>query len=320
VSSPLFKKTRMKCYEGNFIGVRGYCGSVEPESGLYINDLPGISIKRAAGATEEAYSKGVDFMYAQEAIAFDLTIQDFKQALMRDFTLNSVIDETFFKMKTKTMNFENRSGVLTIYKCINDPFAALRINYVEVYSEFSVTGFIVTINDGITQTEKTFNLVPGLNRLFLHYTSQSDQITVSHPEESLHYTRECFYRCECSTISVNNQSSFNYQASLVCDLDILGCMFRNELKYAMWYRQGILIVENYQSSDRINPSIFAAKMDSANLLLKWWGGMDPKTGFEIKGEYWRHLNSAAQQIKKVLLSSKSLCINCNRLTQTITLP
>jgi hypothetical protein len=56
------------------------------------------------------------------------------------------------------------------------------------------------------------------------------------------------------------------------------------------------------------------------LLLKWWGGMDPKTGFEIKGEYWRHLNSAAQQIKKSLLSSKSICINCNRLTQTITLP
>ena len=82
----------MECYEGNFIGVRGYCGSIEPESGLYINDLPGISIARAADTTDESYTRGVDFLYAQEKLAFDLTIQDFKQQLMTTFDIISVID------------------------------------------------------------------------------------------------------------------------------------------------------------------------------------------------------------------------------------
>jgi hypothetical protein len=71
---PFLKNANMiDCFPTkNYIGIRGDCDGETPESGLYINDLAGITLKLAASSATEEDVRGIDMLRRLETLAIDL--------------------------------------------------------------------------------------------------------------------------------------------------------------------------------------------------------------------------------------------------------
>lgn len=333
------------CIPDNYIGIRGECVGVEPASGLYINDLPGISLNRAAGATDENYLRGVDFLRANEKLAFELVKQDFKAGMARDFSMRTIIDTFERKVSFGTGQYlalTSTNRYIQVRDILIDQLTKLRINRIDLYARNNYPGFTFNIIDGATTTTYNFDLTTGLNSLPLSYVVQSgtayieydaSQVELWEPSHNGIYNR-CSEGCinDCSYdlyIDVKYYTGANLTAlqpvisrngiavyaTLFCDLDSVFCQLVDTFKFAIWYRMGILIAEKYLSSDRSNPAVFAAKQDAQRLLTQWKGGVDTD-GFEVKSEYWKHFVSAYNQVKEYLKRTDSACFICDS-TSTI---
>jgi hypothetical protein len=329
------------CLPNNYIGIRGTCEGQEPVSGLYINDLQGISLNRAASATDENYIRGVDFLRSNEALAFELVRQDYKAAIARDFVLNTVIDNVDRKISYSVGNYlPLEAGVNRYIKITDrliDQMASVRINRIELYARNAFNGFQLQIIDGAVTINKTIDLQAGLNSIPIQYVSGSGSVYIGYDANQVELWEPTNYGlgnkcadgciCDCSGLNYLNVEYFRgndiisatklsirngiaVNASLICDLDSVFCSYVDVFKFAIWVKMGILIVEKYLSSDRINPVVFAAKKDAERLLTQWKGGVD-SDGFEVKSEYWKHFTSAYNQVKAHMKTSGSICMECD---------
>jgi len=328
------------CIPDNYIGIRGECVGVEPISGLYINDLPGISLNRAAGATDENYLRGVDFLRSNEKLAFQLVQQDFKAGIAKDFSLRHIIDTLDRKIsfaRGQYLPLENTNRYVYIKDLLIDQLTSLRINSIEFYARNDYPNFTFTIKDGALNSVYTVDVTTGLNRIPLSYKVQSgaayieydaNQVEIWEPDNYGLYNRcadgcinDCSYDlyidvkyytgANITTLQpVLQRNGIAVSATLFCDIDSVFCQYLDAFKFAVWVRMGILIAEKYLSSDRSNPAVFAAKQDAQRLLTQWKGGVDTD-GFEVKSEYWKHYVSGYNQVKEHMKRSSSVCFECD---------
>jgi hypothetical protein len=327
------------CLPANYIGIRGTCDGAEPVSGLYINDLPGISLSRAVGTTDEVFLRGVDFLRANERLAFEMVRQDFKAGISRDFRLNSVIDTIERKISYSRgayLPIEAGFRWVRLRDDLRDQLATLRINNIELYARNAWSGFTFDLVDGAETHTYTVNLTAGINNIPIRRTIESGMAYIKYDasqvelwEPDNYGTAKCADSaclCDCSfdayikseyftgpdltdLSTSRNRNGIAVNATLWCDLDTVFCQYVDAFKFAIWVKMGILIAEKYLSSDRSNFAAFAAKQDAVRLLTQWKGGVD-SDGFEVKSEYWKHFTSAYNQIKEHMKYSGSLCFEC----------
>jgi hypothetical protein len=333
------------CLPTNFIGIRGDCNNEAPVSGLYINDLAGISLARAASTTDDAFIRGRDFLRNAEDIAFEMVRADFMGKLSKDFSLKSIVDSVrvgikFGKGAYLPIDNENKVAVINTNSC--DALAKLRLNSVQLYAKEALVGFQLHVSISDETTTFTVNLKKGLNTINVNLNSADGQIIVSYTNNYVQFYEQqcgenfCKDYCDCSCDShltidyysendgevtqSKNRNGFGINAALICDTESVFCDYINEFRFAIWYKMGIYIAENYLSSDRSNPVAFAAKRDAEKMLARWKGGNDPDTGFEMKPEYWSAFGTAYAQVKNALQRTNTICFDCQELKVNYFIP
>lgn len=83
----------LDCISG-YVGIRG-CGATAPTSGLYLNDLPGISFKKIVSLTDHDATTYAELMTVLESRAAVRLAADVRTAFARRYTLKTSADCSF---------------------------------------------------------------------------------------------------------------------------------------------------------------------------------------------------------------------------------
>lgn len=331
----------------NYIGIRGDCDGETPESGLYINDLAGITLKLAASSATEEDVRGIDMLRRLETLAIDLAAQDFLMKLSPKVQFKKVCDTARVGFHDKddftAPQLRTKVGV-ELEKYGNDRYKRLYVEYIEIKVKETVKQKIVYIEDSSGVTQKKFNIKPGMNKLYLNYTSKDDCVKVYFDADDVTlYDNEGIYTgagcCECWSDSQcfkvkgiidylggegwEDATSYNgigISAQCKCDSNELVCQYRDELRFAIWYRMGILVMDEVLATDRSNPLVRNSKESARQNLLKWHGGINPQTGFEEKGEYHKSVWQVVNQVRYSINPHETDCMVCESLKVVSAIP
>jgi hypothetical protein len=81
----------MSCLD-NIIGIDKRCSPETPSSGMYIQDLPGVTVKLADMAADEETESGVSLINQKITYAKDQILQDVREFLLPYMKVNSVLE------------------------------------------------------------------------------------------------------------------------------------------------------------------------------------------------------------------------------------
>ena len=95
----------MPCFT-DFILVRGACGDAVPSSGLYINDLPGLTLRSAANVANEEQITGVGLLNNAIATGIELTKKEIMERMIEIVRFNSV----YSSKRISDLNYDTYAG------------------------------------------------------------------------------------------------------------------------------------------------------------------------------------------------------------------
>jgi hypothetical protein len=315
----------------DYIGVLG-CGSSEPHSGLYVNSLPGISLKsiEALADAEQSNYLGVwdDVqLRASKKIGLDIVSQ-FSKRYKLDAT-QKTIDLGKNIVSTTIANSAQYRGILfdLDYSLDNVQWkqSALQVHYIQTlyfYSSGVVNGATVKFFDYDLNTEVdsiTFNAVGGWNTIQVNstYTERRLFIGVDCTNFTTSYLEIpssaslCSFACgsyiqgglvtigdDISTLTESeNTHGLSVVYSVKCKYDAIVCKNKESFALPLWYLLGSELMVERMNSERIN---------------KWT--VDRKQAEELKAYYdTEYEKSLTQAIEGITIDESDECIWCDPL-------
>lgn len=330
------------CFAPNYILLKGDCNTYTTQSsGLYINDLPGLSFKLLSNLSNEEQKNASTLYQVSHNEGIARFIRDFKTGISSDFQYKNVLSsgkhgriaETFSGVGDKKIGKE-----VERLNC-NDRFQCLYLEYLELKVDSDQT-VVFEIHDDCDQTDYSQDLTCGVNRVYLNYEARSDKVQVvynatgvSLPDD-LHCWNtgsncrcdDCVYDGGFSGFSVtdveesgatfidsNQENGLRIAVSTRCSVDELLCVFFNESARTIRLAIGIDIIRRVLSSDRTNPLLRTKKEQADEILIEWEGGKSGITGFTHKGEYHKGVQSIITQAQSYLRSQtgNTKCLSCS---------
>lgn len=168
----------------DYIGLRG-CGSSAPASGLYINDLPGISLKQMVSLTNEEEKTYLDIWAMIQQRAQSRFSLDVREAMGKHYRLNSLMQginlgnqvaefNTAIAPPTRSQwGFTIELIESATYEYVPSPLASIHVQELRFYSDAALSGIpfsIYDINTGLRLFYKEVDLVSGWNSIPVHTT------------------------------------------------------------------------------------------------------------------------------------------------------
>lgn len=174
----------MTCLQ-DYIGLRG-CGAAVPPSGLYVNDLPGISLKQLVNLTNEEETTYVQLWDVIQNRAMNRFSLDVREAMGKYYKLNSLMQGVNLGNQVGTTGIlpgprpyvQNWGFTIELidnptYKYTPSPLASIHVQELRFYSD-SVTSdvpfHIYDINTGVLLFFKLINLSVGWNVIPINTT------------------------------------------------------------------------------------------------------------------------------------------------------
>jgi len=334
----------INCFPTNYIGLRGDCATYTTTgSGLFINDLPQLSLKLLSNLTDEEQKTASEFYQICHAEGLMKFKRDFKLALADTFLykniLNSHRDGRLTETFTGVVGTQWVAKELELVNCY-DRYQCLYLEYFEYVadSDFTLSVKIIDDQDEITSSHE---VTAGRNRIQLNYEARSTKITLAYnatgvnmPDDLLCWNTgsNCVCGGGCGSdggyrgykisdvesaagsvfIDSNIENGISIAASVRCSGDELVCIFQEEAAAAVRYAIAIDILRKAQSTDRENPLVRSAQDNLDELLILWDGGKSGVTGFTYKGEYHKEIKGIAKQAKSFLQSEVGAtdCLAC----------
>lgn len=331
------------CFPSDYIPLRGACDALSEESsGLYINDLPGLSFKLLASIADEEQKNAITAYNVSHENGLKRFNRDFKLALAELYQYKNIVSSNVFGALAAT--YTASLGTKTYGKKIEkidcrDRYQCLFIEYVEISVSQDVS-IDLNIIDGCNTTSTTHALTCGKNRILLNYEVLSDEVIISY-DSTVDFTPDELY-CEglgscgcnaCSSYGISgypgykttnvelsgasyidsaDENGLKIAASIRCSAQEIVCLFQEEAAEAIRYAIGIDILNQARFSDRINALIRTKKDDAAELLILWDGGDSAITGFKHKGEYHKTLAGVVMAARTFLKNetANSRCLDC----------
>lgn len=341
----------LTCFGDNYIGIRGECDATTPDSGIYVNDLPGVTLELASSLATAENVKGVTLLRQYEHEAIRKVWRDIKTKLSNQITIDNIIDQRQVGVheneidQIKYLATVAADVGIKIQKTDCDPYTAIRVNYIDIRANTTLSGKTLTITDGLTpgcDTKTfTFDITPCKKvRIYTAFTAFSGNVFVTVDgsdidlEDMSIYSNGCACRnsCSCSTYGcftvdgwngtseVTQSYGMTANVSCVCSGSEFLCAVKDEIAEAVQMRMGILIAQDLLTSKRCNFMVKNSAEDAKNMLIMWLGGTDVSMGVEIKSEYWRLIGQTASAIKNSFKVQNSKCISCGRIKAVETLP
>lgn len=310
------------CFEIPFIGLRGGCDETS-NSGLYINDLPGISLIGLAAIANEEKIRGENLFRVKEQIAIMNTKRDFFNLVQKKYSFSDII--------TKYSSFGNY-GDLVAGKCLELELTNCRrenliidLSYLAFFSDAAFKTELVISEDGEEVSRKTLSVIKGENILRNKIYSSAGIITLKFNTGDHNVRKITSCNCDCSLectqcVDVKFFQTENdireqvywipFNMVIYCrnNYDNLLCMYERDLAQAVWYQTGIQVMEELLVTKEINP-IITNTIEDAEKLLVLWGGSDtsqfPNADkiYRQDGEYYKSLLSVVLKAKNHLENS-----------------
>ena len=312
------------CGKRVIIGIKDYDACATSESGLTINEIPGITLKKAAAIQSEEFNSGADMLNNLIKRAIRLTFQEWTEKISPQFEFNAVTSARMlnhFKAPAIAPAAISRGLVIKRWR------SELSQLFVENVYIQTVEGGDVTFNiiDGGKTVPFTATLLPNaMNTIRTDYIADSEQIQIVMDNTSQTvYGGSIYLRSpwggingECNvcggggglrdmyitgwngTAEQNNYFGIGADVSVRCYEENIICKLLSRMYFLFWYRTAICYFEEQLSSDRINPiTIFTKDKAEQNLLI-------------YTEKYNNAFKNFVPTIKSFLISTKGECIQC----------
>jgi hypothetical protein len=323
----------MNCLS-NYIGLRG-CGNTTSLSGLYINDLPGISLKQIVSLTNEEEATYLDMWNMIQRRSESRFSLDVREAMTKHYKLNSlmqginlgnIIDGTI-PAPAEKIGFTLELIESSDYEYVPSPFASIHIQQLNFYANGNANSQVFSINDistGASLWSKSVNLVNGWNTIEVNQTFHNNYnvnswrigafylvtgdlgnpVSMDVPLE--HSIPNC---CDIRIRGAYSDDGFSdptltYTSntyglsaifSVVCNWDALVCQNKSIFSRAYWYLLGIEMLTEQLYSSKIN------QYTTTNL----------QRAKELREEYQVEYMKSLEQISGGFKLSCDCCIECN---------
>lgn len=248
--------------------------SDEPSgSGLYVTDLPGITIATLDGVTKDEqadYRAFFESIYRQAQINLKIDVQ---KALAQRFH----IDKKLVSRETgEYLSDTNGSGTLSGVKIKFDlpKYARLQIISIGFYSEEALespqASFFVYNKDenGELLSTITSEVTVGRNVKKVYESFEEDELFIAYNAGSLSLRQtknkyyadtdyydnvRCVMPCAWGGVSVQqiNGGGLNVKFIITCSMEKMICENLPLFQYALWYRIGVDLMKERKVSDRV---------------------------------------------------------------------
>jgi len=313
------------CFRIPFIGLKLACDE-SSSSGLYINDLEGMSFRLTAKAAKDAYNKGEDLFRSKEKMAIIDTVRDFLLLVQKDFTFKDMLSDQYISGRWSTDYHEAHKFGFEVEKC-QDNFIGLEVPYFKIFPEEKLQ---ITVNvevDGTVVKQVTQVVNAGVeNTIFLDFKTFGSRVKV--------YTDVCgksvkrYEACDCSCHQscggcawirpIQRGEEWEYsghykaggQVICRCTFDHLVCMYKDKLALPILYHTGIKLALEFILTDNVDPFMENRKESANDLLLMWKGVPQEGEMFDRKSEYYKALYQVVLQARNYIKNTRTLCLNC----------
>lgn len=340
----------MGCFT-DFIAVRTECGpSVTATSGLYINDLPGISIKTAGEFTSQ-YKGGYELLTA----AIDQGINETKAKAFSyiDKHIKAVpfleIDGAgmWSNRGTTAIDYDDTTtGTGGVEICLPQIRGAnmrkVFISTIEVLTNTTTAGKTLNIKDRNTTTPKSVDLTAGeVSTIDVYQQFESDKVYINwdlsdiDPNDSHLGVGNC---STCNSVNWKGYQDFKYawvrgrnddttgksntygirvNFKIQCDREKVLCMLREELKYIIWKECGVRVLKAFLSDSTRFNAVAMTRQDEIeralnDLSIELYGDQG-ESGLKVGNRAYKGLwHEFGQNAALVLTKYDNECIRCNR--------
>ncbi len=325
------------CFD-NIIGINKLCTPESPVSGLYIQDLPGITLQIADAATDEETASGVALIREKIEIAKKTISQDAIEFLLPKVKTNSLIGSDTIGTYKEDLEKATAEPLYLTGKKIkiqNYPYIEFYLESISIKLDAAVTSNIY-IYDLLTNTildTIPFTSVVGVpvqvyvkksyktNGQVLSLAILYDSNLAGSYKTTLHATgcNNCSsgysnryvsfndvrilsanQKIESNIVTGNtNGLSFNY--SINCSIDSFICKMAKLFAWALLHKTGAELMRELQFSKRLNSIVIIDKKDHIELRQ------------EFDNEYAKSMTRIFQNIR----IPSDVCFECNQKVKTV---
>lgn len=324
------KELEILCLK-NIIGLKGSCDCNNPTSGLYINSLPGINLKKLVAAAGEKTRGETLFKDLYNEAVLEL-VAIFRSKLCDHFAFNQIVaKKRIGRIGRDFPVMPIQKGIRIerwhddIYKCLKVETIAFRSNNAGVAKMW-----IKTIEG---TEEREINVVKGKNVLRLDIETTEELSIYLDPAiwiADKNYASSCGCNdyCECETdYSCGNMvirlmecvdgkwryggQGIEVNAYIKNDDTDLLCEFSSDFALALRMLIGIKLMEIVLGSESVNPMIRNTKADAERLVTMWRGGINSITGFEEKSQFWPLIMPVIKRAERYLENLEGNLVHCD---------
>jgi len=329
----------MECFD-NLIGIKFGCSSAVPTSGLFINDLPGISLKIADSAINEEDLSSISLINDKLDFAARGMIQDFRNFLEPNMKSRSIVENDtagFYTEDLKAVALEVGQYKGISAEIYNYGYFDFRINSISVLLDSVVTTNILIINLMTGMVEDVFPVttiadVPTEVLISKTYPTKHQRLQFLIAIDSglagtyqtklgnranctdcnKRYIANNFVRFQSSKIDQGDVliqknvkgNSFTNGISLdynvSCSVEAFICNLQDQLAWPLMFRTGIEILKELKYSMRLNSAVMVHAEDNKELME------------DFQTEYEKSMN----QIFDNMSIDDTICFECNQTIRT----
>lgn len=308
------------CGHRTIIGIRNFVSCSEPESDLFLNDLPGVSLKIAANIANEEANTGNEIMQKCINIGIKKVFNDFNIKVSPYFNFNAIV-------QTREINDFSDATIIAasgserglVIKRWRSELAQTYVEELYVKIDSSVTADIKIYDGDILSLTLQANLTGGIVntiRVDKKFNSESIKILINNTGFGVYSNAITNWNFqECGTCNGNSSGlvvkgwdgsqenntmyGIGVKASVRCYEENLICSLLPKMYFFMWYAAGIEFMKEKVYSDRLNPVTLFTKERAKELLE------------EYKEEYAIQYAVFSKNIMTYLRSLKGECLTCN---------
>ena len=302
----------------NYVGIRGECQTAT----IYLDDLPGIDIVKAASITNETLLRPIDLVNKAFNQAKKEVLRDIFQGLTLQY--NNIISSKYYDYagNYEFYGLNDEEVKIKIYKQAIEFVQLHAFNFQIVSDRDATVDFVV--NDAYNNLETIeVDLVAGFNKITLDKYTSSEFLTITFSltdfkmgvkERKLYYVNNTCQPCrnqsicECSYMEIYLDGAITYNDSLGFNLTVRCEANECEiLEYLvpiidlpLLYKTGINYLLEAKMSNRINVYLHNKKEAIDEMLTRWQGGINNVEGINIPSEYWRKVKQVSSSIDNAL--------------------
>ena len=313
----------MNC-KNSIIGIRGVCVETTSPYLYFINDLPGITIQKAANVAGIEQGTGVNILERSIEQGINTAQRGLIQALLGVVKFGA-INNSALSGAIGGGVYRSVSGAVGHNYRLNQNICRLQAMYVPYVDVLIETTANVTLkivdNDTITQWTK--QVIGGkITRFDTNYKAVTNEVTITIEnaqggallvsDGSLLYTGSNYWNCSpcgltCDSPMASSSSTTNDGKSngiqvliqTICDEDKLFCEVSKFIAEGAWYASGIWFLEELLASDRLNVYTTYSQQEAADQIIRW----------TVK--YDAILADLKMRLPKFLLNLDRCCIDCD---------